>query len=286
MPNVLKQKGQFEPVHAAHAIEQVVLVLQFDQPLGDAVFAQACEAAEQFNQELPARGSIRGVSFTFSPGAPNPGELNSGELNQPVLNNGIVLSRIAPDGTVSHELRVERATLVFKTTLYSRWDTVWLQANRYFNELVPIYAGQAGLAGVSINCVDKFVWTGNLAECNPSLLLRANSKYLCPHVYDAEDFWHSHTGAFTRVDASTKRLINVNVDYLDEKLQAGSRRIIAITTVLTDLLNQPGYEANAIAQADVISFIGAHMQGLHILGKEILGDIINDPMGRRIALIE
>ena len=191
-----------------------------------------------------------------------------------------------PDGTVAHELRVERTSLTFRTTLYSRWDAVWSQASRYFNTLVPLYAEQAGLSGISVNYVDKFVWSGNLSECRPNLLLRAESKYLCPYVYKAEDFWHSHTGAFIRVDKNTKRLLNVNVDYLDESRLSETRRIVAITTVLTDQLNQPGYELCAMERESVISFIDAHLQGLHKFGKEVFSNIINDTMSKRIALIE
>lgn len=270
------QNGRFEPIHEAHAIEQVVFVLQFEMPLGEPSFLQAREAANQFKDELPGIQEIRGFSFVIGSGAPTRSEPAS----------GVSFRSVERDGTVAHELRIERASVTFVTNLYSRWDAIWQQASKYFNTLAPIYAAQSNLVGVSINYVDKFVWSGDLVGCDPNLLLRAQSKYLCPHVYEAEDFWHSHTGAFSRIDASTKRLLNVNVDYLDENRVANVRRIVAITTGLTDQFNQLDYQPSVIGQDQVNNFIDSHMQQLHMFGKEVFGNIINETMSKRIALTE
>jgi hypothetical protein len=169
--------------------------------------------------------------------------------------------------------------------LYSRWDAVWSQANKYFRALVPHYGANAKIIGISLNYADKFAWSGNLAACKPKLLLRANSKYLAPHVYDAPDFWHSHTGVFIRVDKVTKRLLNVNVDHLDEYRAGNQRRIVSVTTVITDQFNQPGYDLCELAGDNLVQFVESHMQQLHVFGKEVFGNIINDEMSKRIALI-
>jgi len=279
MSDVLNQSEQFEPIHAAHAIEQVVFVLQFDDALNDASFLEVREAARQFKtpEDLPGQAEIQGFSIAIgSPMATPPSSLGV----------GIVLHRIGPDGSVENELRVERTSISFRTSLYSRWDAVWSRATKYFQALVPIYARQARLIGISLNFVDKFAWAGGLNECRPGLLLQAKSKYLCGHIFEAKDLWHSHTGAFIEIDKNTKRLLNINVDYLDENRPEGLRRIVAITTVMTDLLDQPGYEPYAMEDKDIIGFVDAHMEGLHVFGKEVLGNIINDEMSRRIALIE
>lgn len=275
MQDVLNKNGQFEPIYAAHAIEQVVFALQFDQPLEDAIFLEARKAAEQFKSELPGQIETQGLTLMLS----------SAAATQPVQNAGFLFRRVAPDGAVESELRIDHSSVIFKTTLYSRWDAVWSQARKYFKTLVPIYAAQARMSGISIHYVDKFAWSGDLTACRPSLLLRAKSKYLCPHVFEAEDLWHSHTGVFIRVDGSTKRLLNVNVDYLDENRSGEVRRVVVISTVLTDLLNQPGYEPYVAEGNDIIGFVDARMQGLHVFGKQVFGDVINDTMSKRIALI-
>lgn len=276
MSDALNNNRQFKPIHDAHAIEQVVFVLQFDHPLDDAKYSEVRKAAEQFKPELPWEIETQGFAFI----------IGLAPATQAVPSTGFMFRKAELDGTVTNELRVDRASVTFKTTLYSRWDAVWSQASKYFNVLIPIYAAQARISGISINYVDKFEWPGDLAACKPSLLLRAQSKYLCPHVFDAEDLWHSHTGAFIRVDDNTKRLLNVNVDYLDEKRFDEARRVVAITTVLTDQLNQPEYEPYVAEGSDIIKLVDDHMQGLHVFGKAVFGNIINDEMSKRIALIE
>ncbi|MGH9906867.1 MAG: hypothetical protein ACRD8U_14950, partial [Pyrinomonadaceae bacterium] len=190
------------------------------------------------------------------------------------------------DGTVENELKVERASITYRTTSYSRWDAVWGRARIYFDALLPTYVAQGRVLGISLNYVDKFFWRGEVRECRPSLLLRPTSNYLCPHVYDAEDLWHSHTGAFIRVDDATKRLLNVNVDYLDENQPNGIRRVVVITIVLTDLMNQPGYTAWHLTAENPSELFATRMSQLHNFGKEVFGNIINDTMSRRIALTD
>jgi len=87
-----------------------------------------------------------------------------------------------------------------------------------------------------------------------------------------------------RVDEATKRLLNVNVDYLEENQPDGVRRVIAIATALTDLMNQPGYVSSRVMANDVCQFLDTHMKQLHHFGKEVFGNVVNDDMSKRIAL--
>lgn len=278
MPDAPDNNGHFEPVHAAHAIEQVVFVLQFDRPLDDVTFARVHQASDQFSQDLPGQEVTQGFAFAIS---------GPGEMPPPVPTQGIIRRRVGPDGAIVNELRMERSAVTFITTHYTRWNEIWMNASNYFNTLLPIFAQQgARIVVIGLNFVDKFAWNGELAQSNPNLLLRARSDYLCPHVYQAQDFWHSHTGAFIRVDEFTKRLINVNVDYVDEIRNNGQKRIVAITTAISDQLNQPDYTPYNIEDQNLVEFVSRHMQSLHDYGKSILGNVITDEMSRRIALIE
>lgn len=278
MLETLSQAGHFKPIHDAHAIEQVVFILQFDRLTDDTLFMEIAKAAEQFQSELPGRSKIQGLNFLAATNQPV----------QTVQNSGIAFRKVAPDGAIENELRIDRDSIVFKTTLYSRWNAAWSQASKYFNALVSNYAAQARLTGITINYVDKFEWIGDITKCRPSLLLRPESKYLCSHVFEQADLWHSHTGAFIRVDQYTKRLLNVNIDFLDESRFDEVRRVVAITTVLTDQLNQQGYDPylSKGSDIDIIGFIDDHMMSLHVFGKKVFGNIINDEMSKRIALIE
>jgi uncharacterized protein (TIGR04255 family) len=276
MADSMKGHCQFEPVHDAHAIEQVVFVLQIDRPLDDKSFAAVSDAAAAFMSDLPGRNVIQAVGLMI-------GAVGIGTPAPPMM--GTVFSRTNPAGIVESELRVERATVSFRTTLYTRWDAVWAQARKYFDVLIPKYVTSARIAGISLNFVDRFVWIGLPAECRPASLLRPSSKYVSPNVYEAPDLWHSHTGAFLRVDNQTKRLLNVNIDYVDG-IPPENKRTVVITTVLNDMFNQPDFQATEVTAESVASLFDAHMQQLHSFGKSVFGNIINDEMKKRIALVD
>jgi hypothetical protein len=106
---------------------------------------------------------------------------------------------------------------------------------------------------------------------------------LCPHIYTAQDLWHSHTGAYSRKDEKIKRLINIDVDFLEEAHISGLRRVVVVTTILTDMLNQPGYEAQD-THSKPAEIIGNRMLDLHNFGKIAFGQVINDEMSTYIAL--
>lgn len=269
--------GRFEPIHDAHAIEQVAIVVQFSRQLDDEQLTAAVAAAGQFKDELPGAAEIQAVAITLGGAIP---------VMPPMPNaiGGRIMNRVRPDGVVESELRMERATLVFRTTTYTRWADFWGQARRYFGSLLPIYAPGGEIGAIGLNYVDKFYWNGDAADIRPALLLRQGSRYVSPYVYEARDLWHSHVGAFVRDGQYVKRLVNINLDCSDE-IRPTQRRVIAITTVLTDMLHQPGYGSLDLA-GSAVEFFSERAEQLHTDSKRAFAEVIDEQMCRRIALAE
>jgi uncharacterized protein (TIGR04255 family) len=172
MSTILINKGHFEPIHSAHSIEQAVLVLHFDRPLEPAYLATVIEIANRFKPELPGSGQIQGgFSVAFGgPAMPMP------ILPQAMPMTGIVLYRSAPDGSIESELRVEQASITFRTTRYTRWSAIWEQASKYYSAVIGTYFENGlALVNTSINFVDKFFWNGEIQDFDPSLLLCKDS---------------------------------------------------------------------------------------------------------------
>ncbi|MEY3978904.1 MAG: hypothetical protein RLZZ375_333 [Pseudomonadota bacterium] len=280
MPTPAPTQGHFRPVHAAHSIEQVVFSVHFDRQLPPESFAAVVHATEQFRGEMPGGGPIQGVSFAIGgAGMPPP------FFQQPIPISGVMLTRSAPDGSIESELKVEHASLSFRTTRYSRWATIWNTAQRYFSALLDSYiAAGAQLTSVGQNFVDKYVWHGEANACAAEKLLRRDSAYVATQIFNKCDLWHSHTGAFERINAHTKRLTNINVDCLDEAVNIESRRVVVITTVLTDLFGQPSYDPIVVTSNNVLAFITTQMHALHTENKRILAATITDAMASQIAL--
>jgi uncharacterized protein (TIGR04255 family) len=276
MSDVLHQNGKFDPIHGAHAIEQVFFIVQIERPLDDAEFSKVRQTALQFkiDDELPAITELQGFTISIGSGSPTP------------TQNGFMLFRTGTDGTVEKELRIERNSVMFRTLRYSRWKDVWAEAKKYFGPIVPLFAHNNKITGISLNTIDKFVWSGTPSQYNASYLLRSGSNYLCPHIFQVNDLWHSHTGSFIRVNDKTKRLLNINADSLDEKQFNGARRVIVIATVLTDFLNQLDYEPFNVTSEDVMEKVETQLQELHSFGNDVFRNILNDEMAKRIALVK
>ncbi len=282
------QPTRFEPIHEAHAIEQAAVTLQFGRPIDPGSFKNAVAAFRQRYAAgdgaiLPGDVQLQQATFGFQIG-----NLALGQPAQAGLSMGHMFSRTSPSGVVEKDLRLNAFSIAFRTCVYSRWADLAADAKGFLEVLLPFYGDSLPIASLGYSVVDKFIWKGPSGQCNPKLLLRPQSKYVCPHVFNTSDMWHSHTGVFLKEDASTKRLLNLNVDCVDEALPPGdTRTVVSITTVVTDSLNQPGYQPSTpLPQEEVAAFVSAKLNCLHSFSKSVFSETINDTMCRRIALVE
>lgn len=275
MSDTSDQKGYFNPLHEAHSIEQVLFTVQVERPLTDEALSKARQIAAVFKttSELPAIRELQGFTINLGVGAPMP------------IHNGFMLYRTGPDGAPEKELRVERNSITFRTMSYSRWANIWDEAKKYLAPVIPIFLDSNRVTGISLNIFDKFIWHGNKETCRAEYLLSSESKYICHHIFESEDLWHSHTGSFIKINDQTKRLININIDSLDESQDNDSNRIIMIATVLSDLLNQPGYQTFELDQINAVEEIQSKFHELHKFANDSFKNIINTEIGKRIALI-
>src|SRR5712692_1541073 len=101
------QAPHFEPLHEAHALEQVAFVLQFDPPIDDLTYAVVRKAAEAF-KELPGRSEIQGFRFGLGTGT-----------QLPSVANGNAFHRSRLDGTIEDELRLDRISITYRTMNYT-----------------------------------------------------------------------------------------------------------------------------------------------------------------------
>lgn len=59
--------NRFRPLHDAHAIEQLVATIQFEQSPSDFSIRAGIDAMAEFHEPLPTALEIRGVGFQFGP---------------------------------------------------------------------------------------------------------------------------------------------------------------------------------------------------------------------------
>lgn len=271
----------FEPVHDAHAIEQVTFSLQFSRHLDDAAITRLqAECASKLASDLPGKNDVRSIGVSIGPQGIVPVAAPAS-----AAPDGFIRLRVAPSGAVEKELRVERTGTTFRTTSYTRWAAIWAEARKYFSIVLAALPADTGLVAHSLQYVDRFDWSGTPEESRASKLIGQSSQFVTPHVFRSEDLWHSHFGAFTRVDEATKRLLLVNLDCLDEAREDGTpRRCVRITTGVTDMLNQPGYSQQVIASDAAILYLDDRLTAAHTLLKDVIADILNPELRRKIGI--
>lgn len=273
--------GRFEPLHDAHAIEQLAIGVAFDAAVSEQGMRSAAAGIQtSYGTDLPGSANLQTVTLSFGlsvSASPSPASATVGRA----------FTHTLPNGAVDRELRLEPAAISFRTTAYTRWASIWGEAEKYFQTVLPFYLQNATIAAFTMHFVDQFRWVGETSRCRVDRLLRPGSPYVCPYVYGTEDLWHSYTGCFIRASDRVKRLLNLNVDFLEQNQVDGPGRVVQITTLITDRTNQPGYQPlGRLAPADALNFVASNANDMHAYCKQVFGQVINDQMARRIALIE
>lgn len=268
--------GHFEPVHEAHSIEQVVIRVQLSQFLNSDQIQSLKRASESLKGRLPGLADIRTMAIGI--GGPIP--------TVPPLGGGFSRHAVARNGAIETELVVEGNSITYRTTVYSRWNAVWGEASEVLKPVLKAIPSEILLLGTGLQYSDKFVWSGEPTACRAKELLQTDSPYICSHVFEASDLWHSHTGLFRNVNDNTiKRLLVVNLDCIDEAGEGiTAQRIVRITTALTDSLNQPGFNSVSITAKDAIDYIYERQEELHRESKAVFSKIVTLPIMQRIAL--
>jgi uncharacterized protein (TIGR04255 family) len=267
--------GHFEPLHSAHPIDQVAFVLKIAGNLDADGIQRAHKAALEFADDFPGQQQLQTLTLAFGSSVP---------LQRSKGAAGWQFQRTDRSGTLEHELRMDSESIFFRTTKYTRWNELWEKVRVYFSKIGPVYADAAALSVIGLNYTDKFVLQGEESADALHGVLRQGSPYFSQSILKAEDLWHTHVGYFDRPNAFTKRLVNLNIDYVDEPKRDGTRRVVKLLTSLTDLFNQEGFEQTDIRAGDVTEVLEKHMLALHDLNKSLLSSVLSDSMLKRIAL--
>lgn len=262
---------EFEPLHAAHAIDNVQFILNFASTISDVDWLAVLAAAREHKGDFPGEELVTSFAVAVA------GTVVEGKP-------GIALRRMAPNGAIEEEFVITRGALVYRTSKYVRWAGCWQRAREIFDSVLKAVPEGVVLSNIGQSVVDKFVHQGTPSRNSPQSVLRKGSPYICSHVFERDDLWHSHTGAFIKHDPYTRRLRNINIDYLDDQISGLTMRTLAISIVVSDQFQQQGYEPITTHIMDTSTLIDEHMQNLHQENKMILSQLLTAEMARRIAL--
>ncbi len=275
--------GAWLPLHENHAINVMALVVTLAEPIPAPMFRKAFSRAEEaaLKQGLTHRQPVMNmIQISVQQGIVQP--------VQQVASGGAIFSsyfdnEMFPVGSpqLSEQLQIEPLSIVYRTWSYVSWS--W-QKQRYFELLgsfFEIISGLVAAATIRFEYQDRFVYEGNPLDADPALLLRKGSPYLAPHVFEERGMWHSHTGRFLNGPDVSKKLLQINVDAVDEGEREDIQRWVNITTARE---NRYPTAPNAAVVALDLELIATAMDSQHEELKVALGAIINSKTASQIYL--
>lgn len=280
-------KVGFKPLHEAHAIETVVVSVQFQQPLPDDVLRAAFQVADSFHERLNGKQEMRSMGVRIGPEG-----VTQMQSQSAALPDGLVRFRANPSAVTVEELRVERQSLTYVTQIYGGWQHFWQGASSFINPVLTSIASALGIGAVTsyaLTYIDRFVWEGDPSQCKAGLLLNEGTVFASPFVLSSDDLWHSHSGQFLRVSDYVKRLMVVNLACVDEPAQDENynsikKRVVRIESSVSDVFNQEGFLRRDDAEYNIESEINERFASLHEKQRDILQNILNKNMLKKIGM--
>lgn len=250
----------WKPVHEAHAIERVRVLIEFSSPLSEKQLTKFVVPTTEkfrdfgFDQIARAESTIQGIILAPAGG---PGSIQ--QQNQ----NGWVMQR-TDRRQIIEEAGFRDGVFGYMSTEYGRWENL---ASRFW-DLFEGPLAQA-IVNVDVNTIkleywDKFIFAGNSAEADVNTLLKAIDPAIPEEVTRGASLWHSHVGWFESFQGCMV-LINRNFDVVDERLPDRSQRVCNVLT-LVELRQPRNIESNDDIRA-IFEYL--HNRSLLLFGSSI-----------------
>jgi uncharacterized protein (TIGR04255 family) len=262
------QDAHFDPIFPAHAIERCAATVVFEDVIPPQIADQAVELASAKLDAKLNKANTAGVQLSF--------DAATGKLS--VVPGGPTEYQRGADGP---RLTVMPNIIVWQTDKYVRWDPFFGEFNQVVGSVLRSLLSMSKVSAIKLEYWDRFIWTGSMEKMDPWALLKKNLPLVALGAARAGASWHSHCGWFEPQTKGIRRLVNVNVDVLEIKLQGAQKPspTVGIYTMCQDDFGMP--PSGNFADVDAISM---KLVELHVALKRLLSDIICDEMQKRISL--
>lgn len=266
----------WNPIHDAHAIDRVRILVLFEDPLPTKLLARVTESVVNKHADLGFAQIKRVKSAVKSV------EVQKGFA--PIDNterNGWVLQRLSGDALVE-EAGFRDNVFGYFSLEYGRWENLITRFKDIFEAPLTEVFVNAGMATIKMEYWDKFVFEGDRNAADANEILMSIDRSIPAFATSGEQLWHSNIGWFETYEESPV-LLNRNIQTVDEanadsddlNVEDGLHRIMDIYT-LTELR-----EAEKFSESD--RFFEA-LEFLHKRSLTLFGESINEQMRERIGL--
>lgn len=259
----------WKPIHEAHAIDRVRILVQFNSPLTEKLLTKAAAPATSKFQELGFQQLHRSEStiqsLVISPQA--------GPIVPEIAQNGWVLKRSSA-GLLTEEAGFRDGVFGYMSTEYGRWENLAARFWDVFESPLSIALDSADISSIRLEYWDRFVFEGKAKSANVRDLLVAVDPVLPETVVSGTSLWHSHSGWFESHNEDVV-LVNRNIDVIDEPSAEGSRRNCNIFTLV---------ELRAVKAIEHVQSCKAALEHLHRRSLALFGSSLTEAQRNNIGL--
>ncbi len=262
-----------KPCKMDNAIKVAAFVFEFVKPLDKTVIENAIKLHnddEVFKKELPKVTSHNAITIQIIDGVQ---KASNNELS------GVSFERFNSSGEHEWSIGLIKESINISCYEYTRWNEVWPKVKEYFNRMEPILSAH-DVSLVGIEYLDEFIINQKDADWEKELF-NTDSKYIPNHIFELNDFWHSHHGYFSNNIKSVlgdKTLNNVNIGYFIEENVTNK---VHIRTQHKYMITQADTK---ITKDFIMSEAENIINSNHEVNKEILINLLSTEMLKSIQL--
>lgn len=264
---------KLHPYSDEHAVNNVVFVVEWTQPLTTDALIQACKLATKFrNLGLEQMQQQNVVEF----------HLPTGQVKAPSAGagpeiGGVVFTRGGESSLPSRVVSISRTNAMVMIPDYTRWDKVWSEVQCYLKIILDEIGPSRPLSVIGLQYNDVFYWHDDPSELNLHEIFLQDS-YIPKHIFQQTGFWHLHQGFLEKfkkpIDANV--LHNVNVDLTE----SNGLRTIQILGSHRATLDEPLWQSHLKNRDSLLSMFTT----LHQSNKNMLCTLLTPEVCTKIKL--
>jgi uncharacterized protein (TIGR04255 family) len=264
-----------EPYADRHAIKTAAFAIEWKTPLTPNELAKISSLHPRVSAFLPRKTEQR-MPFAFAMTNAPRAEGGMGGLV------GVNFDALKPDGVASWSFLAQPGMIIVSCGDYSRWETVWDNVEMLLQKVIMEDFSERPIQAFGLQYLDEFKVNEKLEDLAVADILRKDSKFIPPNLFECRDLWHAYHGFFDRVndDPKYKRLNIINIDLIDHSV-AGL--LLQIDTTHRALLDRPA-TFNELERSGKEKVFGQIMGQLHNHNKMVLCDLLTDAVCSRIGL--
>lgn len=269
---------RYVPYAGKHSIAEAVVGLQLLLPIEPKTAQILSEIQENLRSELPRFDPMQVLTVGFNLGTTVP----STPVAAPTMG-GFTLIKVNSDGRPNRMLRVMHNAITAHFLSYTSWAEIRPDALKYLGPCIRRLgeAPEIRIVAFLLRYIDRFTFEGNADDGRAEMLLRKESKFIAPTIFEQGPFWHCNTGWYAP-DRQGRALHQLNV---------GSNTINKVGTITIDHTAQDNFErAKTVQEAfgakfDDLTQLETSLERQHTTNKQIVADLLLTPVAKEIGVI-